>query len=174
MLTYYFYLIRTAVMPLLFIPVISLANGQQISEPSLGSLAQPSSTASLPLGTLLDGDGKPINIPNRPQSAFNYSAPTISPIEPSKAKKTTLTKTSKNKKLRRKQLTNRKHVANDPSCRWLDQRMTLLEAQTSKKQGKTAKYQTDELNARQREWQCLKCGIEGPNQADYSRCQYRR
>lgn len=52
--------------------------------------------------------------------------------------------------------------------------MQQLEALSSSKQNKPAQYQLDELSARQKEWQCLKCGAEGPNQNDYSRCQYRR
>ncbi|MCL1091846.1 hypothetical protein L2744_19995 [Shewanella profunda] len=145
------------------------------SEPTLGSLSQPKQNQPLPLGTLLDSDGKPINIPNQPQSAFEYSAPTVTSTEIQKNQTTKPTKTSKSKKLTRKQqLASRVQVANDPNCRWLDKRMDQLEALSSGKQNKPAQYQIDELSARQKEWQCLKCGAEGPDQNDYSRCQYRR
>ncbi|MGL4712122.1 MAG: hypothetical protein ACRCWP_06055 [Shewanella sp.] len=179
MLTHHIYLIRIAVisLPLLFIPVTNSTQAQHIlePEPSLESLAQPTQTAPLPLGTLLDNEGKPINLPNQVQSAFEYS-PTLTPTEPSKTTQSTQSKkATKSKKLTRKQqLASREHVANDPNCRWLDKRMDQLEALLGDKQDTTAKYQADELNARQKEWQCLKCGAEGPAQNDYSQCQYRR
>lgn len=183
MLTHHFYLIRTAVitLPLLFIPVTNSTNAQQVPEPepSLESLAQPAQTAPLPLGTLLDNEGKPINVPNQVQSAFEYSPPTVTPAEPSKTTKSTKAtqsnKAAKSKKLSRKQqLASREHVANDPNCRWLDKRMDQLESLLGNKQDNAAKHQADELSARQKEWQCLKCGAEGPAQNDHSKCQYRR
>ncbi|MDT3319555.1 hypothetical protein Q4Q52_07250 [Shewanella sp. SP1S2-4] len=187
MLAQHFYLIRTAVIALLLLslPVIHSADARQLlelepeSEPSLESLLQSTQTAPLPLGTLLDSEGKPINLPNQVQSSFEYSAPTLTPAEPSKATKSTKatqsTKASKSKKLSRKQqLAGREHVANDPNCRWLDKRMDQLEAQLGGQQDNTATYQADELSARQKEWQCLKCGVEGPAQNDHSNCQYRR
>ncbi|MGI2131324.1 hypothetical protein ACRN93_08410 [Shewanella baltica] len=187
MLTHHFYLIRTAVIALLllFLPVIHSADARQLlelepeSEPSLESLSQSTQTAPLPLGTLLDSEGKPINLPDQEQSSFEYSAPTLTPTEPSKTTKSTnatqSTKTTKSKKLSRKQqLASREHVANDPNCRWLDKRMDQLEAQLGGKQDNAASHQADELSARQKEWQCLKCGAEGPAQNDHSNCQYRR
>ncbi|ABN59657.1 hypothetical protein [Shewanella baltica] len=187
MLAQHFYLIRTAVIALLllFLPVIHSADARQLlelepeSEPSLESLSQSTQTAPLPLGTLLDSEGKPINLPDQEQSSFEYSAPTLTPAEPSKATKSTKdtqsTKATKSKKLSRKQqLASREHVANDPNCRWLDKRMDQLEAQLGGKQDNAATHQADELSARQKEWQCLKCGAEGPAQNDHSNCQYRR
>lgn len=190
MLAQHFYLIRTAVIALLllFLPVIHSADARQLlelepeSEPSLESLSQSTQTAPLPLGTLLDSEGKPINLPDQEQSSFEYSAPTLTPTEPSKATKSTKstkdtqsTKATKSKKLSRKQqLASREHVANDPNCRWLDKRMDQLEAQLGGKQDNAATHQADELSARQKEWQCLKCGAEGPAQNDHSNCQYRR
>lgn len=148
------------------------------SEPELifESLSKSSSTDPLPLGTLLDSEGKPLPIPAE-QSALDYSPPTVNVDNPSpktKTNKTQSTKT-KNKKLSRKQqLASRDNIANDPSCRWLDARMSQLETQIGNKRDQTADYHSDELNARKQEWQCLKCGAEGPNPDDYHRCQYRR
>ncbi|MGL6122260.1 MAG: hypothetical protein ACRC1W_04385 [Shewanella sp.] len=190
MLTHHVDLIRAAVisLPLLFIPVTHSANAQQIPEPepSLESLAQPTQTTPFPLGTLLDSNGKPMNVPNQVQSGLEHSPTTVNSTERpqpksnkatnlNKATKSTSTQTTKSKKLTRKQqLASREHVANDPNCRWLDKRMEQLEALLGDKPDTTAKYQADELNARQKEWQCLKCGAEGPAQNDHSQCQYRR
>lgn len=181
MLAHQLYFTRTALMvfAVVFTPLTNSANARQAPDPSLVSLPQPAQAEPLPLGTLLDSDGKPIDIPSEPQRALEYSAPNMTPTESPKTKATQATKkttkTAKTKKLNRKQqLASREHVANDPNCRWLDQRMDQLEDQMGNKQDNTAKYRSDELNARQQEWQCLKCGAEGPNQDDHSRCQYRR
>ncbi|MCH1929874.1 hypothetical protein L9G16_06740 [Shewanella sp. A25] len=130
----------------------------------------------LPLGTLLDSDGNPIALPEE-RSALNYSSPTVDTPEVTtkNAKENTPTKSPKKKtkkQSRKQQLASREHVANDPSCRWLDARMDLLEGQIGTKA--SANYQTDELDVRQQEWRCLKCGAEGPDRDDYYRCQYRR
>jgi hypothetical protein len=178
MLAQQLYFIRTALMvfAILFIPLTDSANARQAPDPSLVSMPQPAQAEPIPLGTLLDSEGKPIINPSEPQSGFEYSAPTTSAEPKTKTpKSTTATKANKSKKLNRKQqLASRERVANDPNCRWLDQRMSQLEAQMRSKQGNTAKYRSDELSARQQEWQCLKGGAEGPNQDDHSRCQYRR
>lgn len=161
---------------LAFCTLPSLAAPESEPELVLESLSKSSTTDSLPLGTLLDSQGKPLPIPAE-QSALDYSPPTVNVDNTSpktKTNKTQSTKT-KNKKLSRKQqLASRDKVANDPSCRWLDARMSQLETQIGNKREQAADYHSDELNARKQEWQCLKCGVEGPNPDDYHRCQYRR
>ena len=181
MLAHHLYFTRTAFMAfaIFFISLTDSANARQAPSPSLESLPQPAQAEPLPLGTLRDSNGQPIAIPSEPQSAFEYSAPNITPTEPPTTKATKATKatkkTTKTKKPSRKQqLASRERVANDPNCRWLDQRMAQLESQMRSKQDNTSQYHADELSARQQEWQCLKCGAEGPNQDDHSRCQYRR
>lgn len=181
MLAHHLYFTRTAFMvfAIFFILLTNSANARQTPDPGLVSLPQPAQTEPLPLGTLRDSNGQPIAIPSEPQSAFEYSAPTITPAEASKTQATKATKKTtkpaKTKKLTRKQqLASREQVANNPNCRWLDQRMSQLEAQMRSKQDNTSQYHADELSARQQEWQCLKCGAEGPNRDDHSRCQYRR
>lgn len=148
-----------------------------------GSLSSGKTAAPLPLGTLLDSDGKPLPIPAE-QSALDYAAPAITPDFNSDFNSDDSAKTKahnksaanhKKKKLNRKQqLASRENVANDPSCRWLDTRMSQLETQIGNKRDKAADHQNAELSARQQEWQCLKCSIEGPAPEDYHRCQYRR
>ncbi|GIU01861.1 hypothetical protein [Shewanella morhuae] len=183
MLAHQLYFIRIVLMALmmLFMQAIIPVSAQLISEPepesepSVTSLSKPKKTEPLPLGTLLDSHGQPINIPHQTQSALEYSTPVTVPINPSKTKSTQSVKTSKAKKLNRKQqLASRNHVANDPNCRWLDQRIGQLEAQLNGKQSNNLQHVSDEASIRNKEWQCLKCGAEGPDQNDHSNCQYRR
>jgi len=132
--------------------------------------------APLPLGVVLDSEGNPISLPKQNRSALEFRSPEVkktdkySPlIQPRKKKPRT-------KKLSRKQqLTSRSHVANDPSCRWLNSRMNKLEESLASAGNSSANsYHKKELVIRNKEWKCMKCGVEGPEQKDYDRCQYRR
>lgn len=144
-----------------------------VPEHGLENLSPNTPSEPLPLGTLLDSEGKPLAIPTE-QSALEYSSPTVN-VDEAKTKQTTKSTAAKKKKPSRKQqLISRDRVANDPSCRWLNARMSQLETQIGNRPDRAASYHTDELSARQQEWQCLKCGAEGPNQDDHYRCQYRR
>jgi hypothetical protein len=91
-------------------------------------------------------------------------------------KKSTQTRSkNKTKTLSRKQqLASRKRVANDVGCRWLNSRMDHLEGQLTQAGTQDLGHQAAELKIRQKEWQCLKCGVEGPSIADRSRCQHKR
>ncbi len=161
--------------------VASIAKPAQTTKPKLELAAskidvittQPA--IDLPLGSLRDSEGNPLPIPEAPQSALDYSAPQTSATKKNRTstKIAAPRRTTKAKISRKQQLANRDKVANDPSCRWLDSRLNQLEQQLEHQTAK-ANYQTDELHARQTEWQCLKCGAEGPNSDDYYRCQYRR
>ncbi|MFV0596020.1 hypothetical protein [Shewanella sp.] len=171
MLTHHIKWLSNAFIILIFYDFLSFA-----AEPELEALSKATTSESLPLGTLLDSEGKPLPLPTQ-QSALDYESPVID--TDNKPAKTNANKaksaTSKKKKLNRKQqLASRERVANNPSCRWLNARMSQLETQIGNRPDKAASYQTDELSARQQEWQCLKCGAEGPNQDDHYRCQYRR
>ncbi|MFT5789297.1 MAG: hypothetical protein ACI8SJ_001413 [Shewanella sp.] len=134
-----------------------------------------SDTAPLPLGAVLDDKGQPLAIPTQPKTALSYtpvkqtettSASKQSPSKP-KAKKT-------KKMSHKQQLASRTKVANDAGCRWLNSRMNLLEKQLNLGVNNRNMHHQQELNARQNEWECLKCGMEGPNQSDHHSCQYRR
>ena len=144
---------------------------------SLSSLANSApKDKALPLGVILDSQGQAIAAPENTQSAMEYQSseatvpfsqtqrpPPNPPPSPSK----------KNKKNNRKQqLNSRAHIADDPSCRWLDQRMDQLEAQLRRNDANA--FHDEELQHRQQEWVCMKCGAEGPSQDDYSTCQYKR
>ncbi|AQS35402.1 hypothetical protein Sps_00182 [Shewanella psychrophila] len=129
----------------------------------------------LGIGIALDSEGKPIPIPAT-RSALEYHAPPIHKPKQAKRKKIQHPKKKNTKTLSRKQqLASRVDVANDPSCRWLDSRMDKLEKSLSYT-GNQASYafHRNELKIRHKEWLCMKCGAEGPNQREYDTCQYRR
>ncbi|MGL4837252.1 MAG: hypothetical protein ACRC22_07110 [Shewanella sp.] len=156
------------------------------TEPSLSSLPQPKDSKHLPLGTLLDSQGQPLGLPHRNQSALEYSAPQLTtdatspprgakPLRAHSSKPSRASKiTSSHKQSANAKLLSRQHIANDPSCRWLDNRLNQLESLHRSQLNHPGQYHAQELHARQQEWRCLKCGAEGPAQADYARCQYRR
>ncbi|QYJ78752.1 hypothetical protein [Shewanella acanthi] len=192
MLTLHLWRQRLAIILFTFIWLAVFSVQSLANQPKLESLTQSSNVQrsasqttdsqskakALPLGTLLDSDGNPIGMPEE-RSALNYSSLTVDTPEATtkKAKDNTSTKSPKKKAKkpsRKQQLASREHIANDPSCRWLDARMDQLEGQISTKASAAAQYQSDELNVRQQEWRCLKCGAEGPERDDYYRCQYRR
>lgn len=130
---------------------------------------------SLPLGVVLDDKGQPLLIPEKPKAALSYTPiqQTKTPVAlPSNNKTKTKTKTKKTS--RKQQLASRQKVANDAGCRWLNSRMTLLEKNVSLDINHRNIHLQQELNARQNEWECLKCGTEGPNLSDHNSCQYRR
>lgn len=136
------------------------------------TIARDSST--LPLGTVLDDKGHPLTIPTQNKTALSYSA--TPPASNSHSKKTPQSKPKSNyKKISRKQqLASRKNVANDAGCRWLNGRMKQLEKQLRVGVNHRNQHQQQELSVRQDEWECLKCGVEGPNPSDHHSCQYRR
>lgn len=73
---------------------------------------------------------------------------------------------------RHQQLKSRDFIANDPSCRWLDKRLDLLENQLMSGMNARYGYQQKEYTARHKAWVCLKCGAEGPSVRDYAQCQF--
>ncbi|WP_076542159.1 hypothetical protein [Shewanella sp. UCD-KL21] len=125
------------------------------------------SIKSLPMNVVLDHQGQAIELPAT-QSALNYAADEMlleqSPTQPTvkRDKKST----SKNKPLKLAQKT-----ANDPSCRWLGNRIKQLRVQLKRHY---SEHIETELSHRQTEWDCLQCSTSGPSQEQYSQCQYRR
>ncbi|QYJ86048.1 hypothetical protein K0I73_18145 [Shewanella mesophila] len=137
---------------------------------------EPTEPLPLPANSALDSDGNPIVIPKDHSSALHYTSepirqkPTIKPSQ-----KNTKKSSKKSHRLSRKQqLASRQSVADNPSCRWLNQRMTQLEKSLKKQRSHQFGYQAEELKARKSEWVCMKCGAEGPNQNDHHKCQYKR
>ncbi len=143
---------------------------------SIAPYSQANTKGPLPLGVVLDSEGNPISLPTQSQSALDYHSPTSIKHHNSAEAKPTKKKQTRTKKLSRKQqLASRAHVANSPSCRWLNSRMNKLEQNlTFTGNGSTNSYHRKELVIREKEWKCMKCGAEGPQQKDRDRCQYRR
>lgn len=133
------------------------------SEPSINKqLSDPDKDpGSLPLGLALDSEGNPIAIPQQFEAALEYeSAPLPKASRDSKPTKSRKKKASK----------PRRQVADDPSCRWLDKRMTELERRLRQKGSHTARFLQAELGEHQQQFRCLKCSGSGPETQDYSRC----
>ncbi|ACA84423.1 hypothetical protein [Shewanella woodyi] len=137
-----------------------------------------SNSKPLPLGSVLDSQGNPIQLPSKQESALEI--PSIKPTKeyqstPAKSRKRSQSRSKKSKLSRKQQLASRTSVANDPGCRWLDARMDHLERKLNDKGNSNANsYHKKELSIREQEWKCLKCGAEGPKQTDHDHCQYRR
>lgn len=128
----------------------------------------------LTLGTVLDDQGNPITLPNtKVNNNLRYTIPS-----PKKSVKSSTKRKLSSKKVvkqsRKKQLASRNSVANDPGCRWLNSRMSSLEQYAGAGVNVRNRHYQQELSIRQQEWQCMKCGAEGPSQGDHALCQYRR
>ncbi|MBV7316027.1 hypothetical protein [Shewanella sp. NIFS-20-20] len=111
-------------------------------------------THPLPRDGARDAEGNPIAIPSMPPNLVMPAtqAPPARQETPTKRRQSSAA-----------------HVANDPSCRWLNSRIKQL---SDKRQRHG--HQDTELNARQQEWQCLDCAGQGPKSGDHDRCLYRR
>ncbi|MCG9697940.1 hypothetical protein [Shewanella sp. Isolate11] len=171
---------------LLFISTLALYGHQTLAEtpqpqsdeikPSNNKLSNQTQII-IPQDSALDSDGKPLHIPKQAQSAIHYQASEAATIaislkdsEPPRRKHK-----SKSKPLSRKQqLASRLHVANDPSCRWLNKRMQQLEHKIKQQTKPNYGFHSDELSIRKQEWICMKCGAEGPQVNDHASCQHRR
>ena len=130
---------------------------------------QKSKQTSLPMDVILDNQGKPISLPAE-QSALDYSANEMR-LDESIYQSSPARVTYKRNDLRISKQKMAKKTINDPSCRWLGQRMKQLKIQLKRNK---AEHIETELTHRQEEWDCLHCSTTGPTQAQYSQCQYRR
>ncbi|RTR38224.1 hypothetical protein EKG38_14785 [Shewanella canadensis] len=164
-----------------FIKLATVASFSIIISVSIVPYSRADTKEPLPLGVVLDSEGNPISLPSRNQSALEFHSPTITKphhnpgVNPVPNKRTSKKKARTKKLSRKQQLASRVNVANDPSCRWLNSRMNKLEESiTSFGNSSTNNYQRKELAVRNKEWKCMKCGAEGPEQKDHDRCQYRR
>jgi len=147
---------------------------------SIASYSWADTEERLPLGVVLDSEGNPISLPTDKRSALEFRSPEVTTssrpdVNPSHHKKTRKKKVRTKKLSRKQQLAGRAHIANDPSCRWLNSRMNKLEENLTFTGNNSANsYHKKELAIRSKEWKCLKCGAEGPEQKDHDRCQHRR
>ncbi len=133
------------------------------------NINQQNPTNALPIGSVLDSQGQPIAIP-QPQSALEYAAD-----EMQLDRADTIQVSSDPVSMRdasAAKVSPKMVVANDPSCRWLANRIKQLSTQL--KHNKDASYLQTELSHRQDEWQCMDCQGSGPAQGQQAECQYRR
>ncbi|MCL1067329.1 hypothetical protein L2735_10985 [Shewanella olleyana] len=112
-----------------------------------------------------DNQGKAIT-PSQSQNAFEYSADEMQLDRPQTAQLSPSNSVSKTKNSNTKMAT-----ANDPSCRWLANRIRYLKKHIDLQQ---AIHHQTELGHRQTEWDCMSCSTTGPTQAERSSCQYKR
>ncbi|MCW3172186.1 hypothetical protein [Shewanella subflava] len=119
---------------------------------------------------VFDSEGKPINI-NPPSLALEYYADEAL-VERSWGSKTKVNPSYKSKTKVSSALKAPK-VANDPSCRWLDNRISYLQRKLRPGTQNQQHFER-EMTARLGEWKCLKCETKGPSQGDHALCQYKR
>ncbi|MBE8167034.1 MAG: hypothetical protein HAW66_01535 [Shewanella sp.] len=126
---------------------------------------------SLQLNTTLDDEGQSLQIPKDTNSDYLDNAVSVAEdkFKNEKAKKRFFKDLS-----RQEMLDSKVSVANDPSCRWLHQRLQFLEHKLKMGMDMHFGYHKKELKARHQEWVCLKCGVEGPSIHDYAQCQFKR
>jgi hypothetical protein len=127
---------------------------------------------SLPPQYATDHQGKVLNIPTDQGSALEYRADDIY-LKPSQ-KKPTNTQTNTRSSIRASSGVNSTTIANDPSCRWLNNRIKHLQKKQRQTQNSQFSHYQDEIDIRESEWTCLKCATSGPNNVDRGECQYKR
>lgn len=159
-----------------FIKTATLASFSIIISAGIIPYSQAKTQHPLPLGVVLDNEGNPISLPPKNQSAMEFQSPKFTkPHHFADINSSQKKPTHKKKLSRKQQLASRAHVANSPSCRWLNSRMNKLEQNlTFAGNDSTNSYHRKELVIREKEWKCMKCGAEGPQQKDRDKCQYRR
>tara|TARA_R110002126_G_scaffold131249_1_gene274967 strand:- start:8021 stop:8557 length:537 start_codon:yes stop_codon:yes gene_type:complete len=123
---------------------------------------------NLPLQSASDSQGNTISLPSDTRSALEYRADEI------------YLKPSLQKLIKANQQTNTSsrqagiNVVDDPSCRWLNNRIKHLTKQQRQNQNSQFSHYQDEIDIRKSEWTCLKCATTGPNDVDRGECQHKR
>lgn len=163
---------------MLWLSSLHNANSSDLSE-----LAQPATKDPSPhLGQVLDNKNQPISAQPKVKVGLEFLEQDLTLPSSTKANRTQQKNTNKRPKKQsrtgktapKNSIAKRNHIANDPSCRWLNARMDHLEDQLRSPHTQALGHHKTELNNRKKEWKCLNCGTQGPDQDDYSRCQHRR
>jgi hypothetical protein len=132
---------------------------------------------SLPSQYATDHQGNVIIIPTEHRSALEYRADDIY-LKPSHKKPTTKQNNTRSSISKHSTITNTaiasKTIANDPSCRWLNNRIKHLQKKQRQTQNSQFSHYQDEIDIRESEWTCLKCATSGPNNVDRGECQHKR
>ncbi|MEH6463859.1 MAG: hypothetical protein V7771_08055 [Shewanella psychromarinicola] len=127
---------------------------------------------SLPSQYATDHQGNVIIIPTEQRSALEYRADDIY-LKPSH-KKSPIKKNNTRSSITASSGVNSTTIANDPSCRWLNNRIKHLQKKQRQTQNSQFSHYQDEIDIRESEWTCLKCATSGPNNVDRGECQYKR
>lgn len=165
--------IRCAILTfVIFNAIDGLAQAGEPLKPLQPATPPASTPITLPADSALDSEGNPIVIPGQHRSALHYRAQDLPTTKQPKSQRRETLK--KPKKDNRRRTAQRQLVADDPSCRWLHQRMNQLKRKLQSQSKPEFGFHRDELNIRKSEWDCMKCGAEGPSVSDYQKCQYKR
>ncbi|QSX33594.1 hypothetical protein JYB87_18100 [Shewanella avicenniae] len=107
----------------------------------------------------LDADGKPLPMPQNYAPALEYRAKEakVNPVKVNAPK------------YKPPRSSPTAAIADDPSCRWLNSRMSELRKRL-KSGSRLVEYLTEELQQYRQQWQCLKCSAAGPAAGDHARC----
>ncbi len=149
----------------------SKGQGSVTKQSALSNQSLLSNQSTLPeKPAAIDSQGRQLSIPHTPQPGMEFSGRDY--VDHAKKQGRRSDNNRPKRQVSSKTAAARSYVADDPNCRWLDNRMGQLEKLlTSRGAGE---HHGDELKARQQEWRCLKCGSNGPRQGDHDRCMYRR
>ncbi|WP_434939471.1 hypothetical protein ACRWQN_00805 [Shewanella sp. HL-SH8] len=118
-----------------------------------------------------DSEGKPIKI-SQPSFSLEYDAEEAL-VAPYRLKNATKSIKGSGKTSSKTKSSAAAKMADDPSCRWLHNRITYLQGKV-RTENRHQQHFEKELSARLSEWKCLQCAGKGPSQGDHDRCQYKR
>ncbi|NKF49010.1 hypothetical protein G3R49_00275 [Shewanella sp. WXL01] len=127
----------------------------------------------LALGTVTNAQGEPIAIPEQTQSSLEFDADDY--LANPRVRNLNQPQSSASRaKAKDKAKSSTSYVANNPSCRWLANRLKYLGDKLHRRSDSHGDHYRNEFTVRKQEFNCLKCSDTGPEQSDHARCQYRR
>lgn len=118
-----------------------------------------------------DSEGRPIKV-SQPSFSLEYNADEAL-VERYKLQSATKSIKGSVKTSTKKKSPAAAKMADDPSCRWLNNRITYLRGKV-RSENRHQQHFEKELSVRLSEWKCLQCAGKGPSLGDHDRCQYKR
>lgn len=122
----------------------------------------------LPPQSASDSQGNRITLPTETSSALEYRADDIY-LKPSLQQHI-----DANQSPHFSSSQTRPSMVDDPSCRWLNNRIKHLQKKQRQTQHSQFSHYQDEIDIREDEWACLKCATSGPGNVDRGACQHKR
>ncbi|QBF82845.1 hypothetical protein EXU30_09175 [Shewanella maritima] len=142
------------------------------TDPS-ASLDTKATKEKLALGSVTNAQGEPIAIPEQTQSSLEFDADDY--LTNPRVRNLNQPQSSASRtKAKDKAKSSTSYVANNPSCRWLANRLKYLGDKLHRRNDSHGDHYRNEFTVRKQEFNCLKCSDTGPEQSDHARCQYRR